>query len=401
MFFIRKGIISTVLLLFALTSELFADGSIYSLRGQGLLLYFQGGRATGMGGATLGVSDPLQLNWFNPASLAMIDRVRFSAQFLHQNLDIQDQDVNYKTNYTNFNGFYAGFSVASGVGLGFGLQPISKINYTFESRAEIDNFDYTRTIQRLGGLNRAYVVTGVKIFSGLQLGVNFGYVFGKSDENWRVDYVDPSFAFTLDQFRNKYKGLSARLGTVLNPAKGLSIGGVFETKYDLTRNSEFIHVRPRTVTTSSLKLDVPALWGVGIAYSYKEKFLWAADFVTQDWQGHAAGDANNASEFTQYQRLSLGFEFQPSVERSAKSWKNVQFRLGFAWEQHHILDYSGETLSTLLLTAGIGFPFGGGSGSFDFAFEYGQRGSLSDNTFKERIMRFSIYVSGSELWFQR
>lgn len=399
MFFRLKKTILLIVFI-SISNNVFADGSIYSLRGQGLLYYYYGGRATGMGGAVVAVSDLIDLNWLNPASLASISYVRVSSQFLMQNLNIENSNQTFKTNYSNFNGFMGAFPVAKNVGIGFGLQPISKINYSFESPGKIDVHNYTESVNSLGGLNQFFVAGGFNLFSKLQFGVRFGYIFGKADEDWRVSYVSPSFISTFDQFRSKYKGLSTTMGVILKPISQFSIGAIYQNQYNLNQNFEVFHDASKITTGSTTDLKIPALWGGGISYLMKERFLWALDYVSQDWSSYPSGSANS-SEFTSFNRLSFGLEITPSLDRFTNFWKSNKYRLGFALEQPYVLDYTGKELSTYLITAGVGVPFAGGSGSIDLAIEYGQRGSLPENSFKEQIFRFSLYVTGRELWFQR
>ena len=138
---------------------------------------------------------------------------------------------------------------------------------------------------------------------------------------------------------------------------------------------------------------------MGISYVMKQKFLWAFDYVSQDWSTYPTGSKSSNSEFTNFERISFGLEITPSVERFANFLLRNKYRVGFALEQPYVLDYSGKELSTILVTAGFGVPFASGSGSIDLAFEYGQRGNLPDNSFKEQIFR--LYVTGNEAWFQR
>lgn len=378
----------------------FADGSIYSLRGLGLQYHYYGNRATGMGGAIIAISDPNDLNWLNPAALAGINRVRFSSQFIMQTLNIENSNQKHKTNYANFNGFMGAFPISSGIGIGFGLQPITKINYSFETLDTIGVYDYTTSVNSFGGLNRVFISSGFKIHSRLRLGVSFSYVFGKANEDWRVNYVSERFRDTRDEFSSRFKGFSTRFGAVLNPIKGLNIGGVYETKYDLSRTFEEVYFGNQTITSTS-DFDFPGLWGVGISYQMKQKFLLAFDYVNQDWSTYPSNTQNSISEFTNFERISFGLEYTPSVDKFAKFLQRSKYRIGFAMEQPYVLDYSGRELSTIFVTAGLGIPFASRSGSIDLAIEYGKRGSVSDNTFEEQIFRLSFYVTGGELWFQR
>lgn len=394
----RSRILLPVFLVMTILSphvRLIADGSIYSLRGQGILYYYHGGRALGMGGASIGVLSSRDLNWMNPASLAAIDRVKLSGQLLFQSLNIQDNNTKFTTNYTNFNGIFGAFSVASGVGLGFGLKPVSKTNFSIESNGTLGGREYSRSVHSFGGLNRFFLSFGFQIKSKIYLGGDLGYIFGKEDEDWRIAYVDPSFAQSFDQYRSKYNGFNTRVGLIVNPFTSLKFGGIYQGKYTLTQKVRTLYLNAQKEVSSRFDVEIPDLYGVGLSFEPNQKIMMAVDYLTQDWSKF------EPSEFTELKRLSLGIEYQPTQERFANLMQLSRYRLGFAWEQPHFLDYSGESLSTLLVTAGIGIPFSNGNGAIDLSFEFGRRGNLPDNSFKENIFRFGLYVTGSELWFQR
>jgi len=395
--FFRSKVVFFFLIIFLLPINLlFADGSIYSLRGLGPLYYYPGGRAVGMGGATIGVANSAYLNWINPASLAIQNHVHITSQFLYQNLNINDGSDRFKTNYANFNGFMAALGIYKGIGIGFGIQPLSKINYEFETREQIDQYDYTARVQKTGGLNRIFFSSGFKLHSKVQLGVGFSYIFGKADQDWWIIFDDGDFVSTHDQYRSRYNGVNASFGLIINIIPGWNVGAVYQTGNSLSQTLDVKYFNPRIEESLEENVELPVQWGIGTSIQIKKRFTLAVDYLYQDWEEFST----NSDEYTQMQRYSLGLEYGMPFKMNSKLWDKLRYRVGFSWQQPYFLDYNMNKLTSYTISAGLGVQFDRGA-VLDFAFEYGKRGSVPNNSFEEKIIGLSVYVSGGELWFLR
>ncbi len=386
-------------------NQLFADGSIYSLKGQGSWFYFPGGRAAGMGGATISVANSLNLNWINPASLSVQDHVRIQTQFFYQNMTIDDGSQQFNTNYGNFSGFIGAFSIYSGIGIGFGIQPLSKINYEFETGESINQSEYSSIVRGNGGLSRLFLSTGIKLHPRIKVGGGFGLIFGKSDEIWRVNFENSEFVGSFDQYRSKYSGLNMNIGAIVTPFSGWNIGGLYQVGHTLNKKLDINYFGAGISENSSSKLELPSLWGIGTSILINKRFLFAADYLTQNWETYPFGEKVNPSKFIAMKRFSFGLEYGEPIGE-LDSWDKsffarLRYRVGVFWQQPYFLDYDNNSMSSYFVSGGLGIPFLSGGGAIDLALEYGKRGKLPDNSFSESIWRLSIYFAGGELWFQR
>lgn len=395
-----RYIVSVLFISLLMMNQLFADGSIYSSKGPGSWFYFPGGRAAGMGGATISVANSYNLNWLNPASLSVQDHVRIQTQFFYQNLKIDDGSQQFITNYGNFNGFIGAFSVYSGVGISFGIQPLSKINYKFETGESINQSDYTSIVTGNGGLNRLFLSTGIKLHPRIKVGGGIGLVFGKSDEIWRVNFESSEFAGSFDQYRSKYWGINMNVGTIITLISDWNIGGIYQLGHSLNKKLDINYFGADLSQNYNSKLELPSMWGLGTSILIKKKVLLAADYLTQNWESYQVGE-NNAGGLTSMKRFSFGLEYGEPVRIDMSFLETLRYRVGFFWQQPYLLDYNDNSMSSYFVSAGLGVPFLSGGGAIDFALEYGKRGKLPDNSFSESIWRFSVYLAGGELWFQR
>ncbi len=380
-----------------------AGDSIYSLRGIGVLYDYSGGRAISMGNAGVAVADSAQLNWGTPAALTELRRVTLASQFFIQNLRTANQKAAYWTGYANFFGLYGAFPIGHNIAFGFGLKPISKVDFRFEDSGEVDGTGYLRTISGRGGLNRFYFEGGFRPFKFLRVGAGVGYVFGKTDEDLRVNYASGDFVPTYDQYRSKYSGTNAHVALQVRPLRYLQLGVYHETGFKLSKTVEIRKINPsnqraKTMASVNSSLRIPQRWKVGFAYRPNARFLLAADYSTQDWSayGNETGESVDRDE-----GLGTGVEFLPLGRYDQPFYTHLAYRAGFRWNKSYLTDFAGKRIEEWMITAGIGVPFLGGMGVVDIDLEYGRRGSLSRNTFEENLFRLSIVVTGSEWWFVR
>jgi hypothetical protein len=76
-------------------------------------------------------------------------------------------------------------------------------------------------------------------------------------------------------------------------------------------------------------------------------------------------------------------------------------RAGFYYSDLGLEDPVGEAVTEKFYTFGLGLPIKWSAGRLDLAFAIGQRGTLSNNPFKENIARFTASVTVGERWFLR
>jgi|GEM_PF-2085178 long-subunit fatty acid transport protein len=396
------GLIAASLLLI-LVADGWANGSIYSLRGFGVLYHRVSGRVAGMGGAGLAMADTTHLNWLNPAALTLVRKVQVSAEFFYQNLSISNGRQSFYTNYANFHGFMGAFSVGYGIGIGFGIFPYSKIDYRFEDRSEFEGNDFYRVISGRGGLNRASISVGFTPVSFLRVGAGFGYLFGKVDDELRILYIRPDFWDSYDQVRSKYSGANAHFGVILMPMRRFHVAAYYEGKVNLKKSSQYRKVNPanglvRVMRTLEESAGLPEKWGGGIFWEVRPRLYLAADYMRQDWTKYSG---STPSMYVTMEEIFSGLEWTPSDRYDAPWYQRIAYRMGFSWQKPYMLDFTGREMREWTVTFGIGIPFAHGFGSLDIALEYGKRGATPTTAFEEQMFKVRVFATGSEWWFVR
>ncbi|GBD94962.1 hypothetical protein BMS3Abin05_02578 [bacterium BMS3Abin05] len=393
--------VSIVFLLGFSTARAADYGSVYSLRGWGLTRFTAGPRAAGMGGVSLATISSRYLNNHNPAQFGALLDVRTTASFFSQRLGVSAKEGFFRSYYSNFNSVAAGFPIKRNVGVQFGIVPETISGFRLESKFSLNNFSYTKSIEKKGGLNTFYFGVGAKILPGFYLGSRVDFLFGKIVEKWALDFENPSFDDGKNTFSTKAWGLNIGVGTVVQPTSWLSVGASFWPSRRMRMQSEKKYYRPQITETVSKNWTYPAKYGGGIAVTLGKKWLMGLDYWTEQWSKFRIEGAAN-SEMSDENRISVGIEMSGSRDRYASFLKKISLRAGYYTHELNVLGFKGnDKVTENVGTFGLGFPFDRGMGSIDFAIEAGTRGKTSVNLYKESIFRFILFVTGGEHWFVR
>ena len=87
---------------------------------------------------------------------------------------------------------------AKGLGLAFGLRPITRINYGVESKARLAGDSVGTIYEGTGGTNQAFIGIGKK-WKNLSVGLNTGYTFGRKELSTTKTFYND----TLQYFESK------------------------------------------------------------------------------------------------------------------------------------------------------------------------------------------------------
>ena len=120
---------------------------------------------------------------------------------------------------------------------------------------------------------------------------------------------------------------------------------------------------------------------------------------------------NNTNSSFQYEdsnRFSLGGFYLPKINSISSYWKRVTYRAGLRFEKVGLaIDGSGSgtnftSINDFGMSFGLGLPLKQLS-NVNLGFEYGKRGTTSNNLIQENYFNFrlslSLTASGAQSWF--
>ena len=281
-----------------------------------------GARATGMGGAFIGIADDATAASWNPAGLIQLDKPEMSAVYSHfqrkqkyssSSVSELDSENNMDSDSLNYASIAIPFSLLN-------WNMIVSVNYQrlYDLNKEVaftlvrngpaagdmtyDDIEFTQD-GYLYTLSPAYAL---QITPSLSLGATVNLwndMFGDNgwDSEYRSDAKGTVFGLpveTLSVHKESvsFKGLNAHFGFLWSVSDNVSLGCVYKTAFDadLDKDSSFNmvqdwttlgdHIEPPPVDTSEeAELRMPASYGAGLAYRHSDTFTVAFDIYRTEW----------------------------------------------------------------------------------------------------------------------
>ena len=373
-----------------------------------------------MGGIGAAMKDNFHLNFTNPASNADLRVATYAIGGSLTFLTVKEQNTSQTGNSTNLRYVSLGFPVGKKAGFSVGLQPFSSVGYSLLD----NNNDVDVTLYKgEGGTNKIYASLGGYIYEGLSIGAEAGFIFGSIDNsilNQRADVAlatkyEESLNIRGGQFKlgaqykkdlkNKlqlYTGASFTLSTDLT-AKGN------EKMYSLSFGSSGQEVPRDELFNRSLNgnINVPmkSVFGVGIGKENK----WYVG-ATQQFQGALKNDdvfvANgNTYQYDDSKKFAIGGYYIPKINSISSYWDRVTYRAGLRFEDTGLLVKTTDNFTAVKdfgINVGLGLPLPRQLSNVNVGFEYGQRGTTSNNLIKENYFNIRLSLSLNSIkWFHK
>jgi len=96
--------------------------------------------------------------------------------------------------------------------------------------------------------------------------------------------------------------------------------------------------------------------------------------------------------------IHLGSEYIPKHNSITSYWHRVRYRLGVRYENTY-LEINNQPIKEFGISFGLGFPFRRSKSMLNFAFEFGNRGTVENNLVQENFIKFTFGLSIYERWF--
>jgi len=200
------------------------DNSPYSRYGLGDLAPKTNIVTRGMGGFSAAYSDPLSINFNNPASYSSFisyreekskksasGRVLFDVGLNFENHNLRESNTTEKFTSSNalFSYMQLGLPLKKNWGLNFGLRQLSRVGYKIARIERLDDPDTGNSIDSTfteftgdGGAFLATTGTGFAI-KNLSVGINFGYLFGKKEFATKRAFLNDTVVYNSSNHTTK------------------------------------------------------------------------------------------------------------------------------------------------------------------------------------------------------
>ncbi|WP_262245763.1 outer membrane protein transport protein [Parapedobacter soli] len=378
-----------------------------------------------MGGISTGIrylNGYGNINVANPASysalgLTTIDVGLFGNITQLSNNNLSENSYNFSLSHINF-----GIPMGRPGGISFGIMPFSDVGFSYAISGAIDTTAIRTVYAGAGGTTKAYLGYGVQITKNFSVGVNASYIFGTLERINSVEFPDDVGALNVRIDSSQYvRGFNFDYGVQYFQPLGnnvnLTIGYTGTAGPSLRTNTSRVITRtPTSVeddqenlpvdTISSeegIKQDItmPMKHSVGFSIAKGSNWLIGGDFNYAKWSDYRVGNRN--PQLTDSYGFAIGGQITPDVT-SVNYFSVVDYRLGFKYDKSYI-NISDQDIKRMALTVGFGFPlpslFGTSFYKVNFATEFGQMGTLSNNLVRERYINFNLGFTLNDRWFRR
>ncbi|MDW7693667.1 hypothetical protein R9C00_02840 [Flammeovirgaceae bacterium SG7u.111] len=414
---IRKNIVIISLVLWGSVSVL-AQGanSPYSILGLGHLQHMGNIANNGMGGIGVSNSHALQSNTLNPANLVSNKIVYFDASMMGEFRQTERGDSKQTDFGGNLMHLSFGFPVTRNWTMGFGLRPVTLVNYEISTYEKLPNTPTFVEYEYLGdgGITQAYFSNGIMLVKGLSVGLEATYNFGSINRQTRSNLDDGSNEYTVGIFnRRSFSQITFLPGIRYAAQVGekffVNLGGTYKmsTEYAV-RDFEAIERRSassdaRIVSDTLMdvrsKVKMPSALNMGVSIEIPYKFVFGVDVSLQKWTDFTETDG--ANPYKDAMEVRSGLEWTPDYTSVSSYLKRVSYRIGGAYKELPY-EWNDKVLNDYSASMGMSFPMGRGYSTLNLALIYGVLGNGDNTSIKEQYARFNFGLTINDPnWFIR
>ncbi len=427
---IRKICITFLLLVSITLTAQRTNSSPYSFFGIGEEFSAKTVEQNSMGGIGVAFSHYKYLNFTNPAAYSDLRYTTYAFGMLNNDLTIKDATGEQSGTSTSLSYFSLGVPLGKKAGMFVGIQPLSSVGYSLSNLDTISAIPERNLYAGAGGINRLHGGFGVKIIKGLSLGLEADFSFGKVENSianqrknvslatkYREETIIRGGSVTLGaQYKKELKNdLILTAGAVYKLGNNLKVKGNSLT-YSLTFSNTGSEIVRDTLADSSgrkvfsingnYKLPTKTIVGVGLGKF--DKWYAGVEYENQnaiETSGFLNG-TNNTFKYGASNRISLGGFFTPKINSISSYWDRVTYRAGLRFEKTGILvDGTGNgtnftPINDFGISFGLGLPLGNRYSNVNMGFEYGKKGTTSNNLIQENYFNFRLSLSLTDInWF--
>ncbi len=300
-------------------------------------------------------------------------------------------------------------------GVGFGLNPQTAVGY----KVQTTNED-TSTANRFtgeGGSNRVFAGGAYQITPQLNFGLEANYYFGEISTIGRVSTSGTQF---ISRYNNdiQVSGLGFNLGLMyktkifqkyqlytsatyspeykLNYDRESSIGTVSYNQSGIEYYDEFVQLDPEKG-----KYTMPSKFSAGAGVGQLRKWLIGAEFTAFGKSNFVPLSGTTVDYDSENgMRVSLGGYYTPKYNSFTNYFHRVTYRAGLRYEKTGLI-VNDQSINDMGISVGAGLPIGNGFSDLTFAFEYGRRGTTTNNLVREDYFNITIGLSITDRWFRK
>lgn len=382
--------------------------SVYTRYGIGELVYNGLAHNVAMGGISLGIRLPNEINTPNPASFNTQD----TTSFLFDAGIVQSftNTGNGAKSIQSINHFAISFPLSKKCAISANLSPYSLVAYKIKDVSSDPDFgEVSKTHLGDGGLNKATLGVSYGFFDRkLNIGSNVSYIFGSINMERSLSYeLLPNELITYYKYISA-KGYQLTLGSQysqkLSDKQSITLGLIFEPSVSpkILEENRVNEIKSDTTyldTTlqSNSKLKIPSTIGAGISYQ-NESLTVGLDITHSDWSDSRFWD--ETFKMNNHTRISLGFQIIPDRNSFRNYLDRINYRAGIYYQDTY-WNIKSSDIREMGVTFGMGLPFKNSSSAFNFSILLGKREISNNLSPDEYFGKILLSMKFKETWFYK
>ena len=364
-----------------------------------------------MGGVSV-FPDSIHLNLQNPASYSTLKYIAFTIGGNYNNTKFKTNAETETARRSAVDYIAIGIPIGK-LGATVGLMPYSSVGYQINSPTSPS---IARQFTGNGGVNKAFIGIAYQINKNFSVGADLNFNFG-SIRTESVVFSNQVLYGTKERNNSTIYGFNLNTGLMYNRPinKKISLFSslIFTPESSLnTTNSRNISTVQFSegagfiptdagvdVPVASSDINLPSKVALAFGLSENKKWGAGAEFTRQQFSSYSNRFSDITSgRFENANRFALGGYFIPKYNSFSSYFERVNYRAGLRTENTG-LNVNNKSITDSAITLGLGLPVGGILSNINLSFEYGKRGTKSENLVQENYMNFLISVSLTDKWF--
>lgn len=414
---IKKSILFFALLFMISTVAQKQQASPYSFFGIGNNFLAKTVEENMMGGVGTAISDPIRLNFSNPAALSGLRYTTYSVAAINTLNQVADAESTQSSSVFSLSYLAIGFPLGNRGAITGGLRARSGVGYTMYGENE-SNENSSYTFEGSGGASSLFFGAGYEIFKGFSLGVEAAFVFGEIEHLVTEEQTGVTYD-TREKATSALRGLEAKFGFLyskkVGKASNLNLAASFIKGNDLnvTETSTF-YKGYFSSGSESIKLTLDPVVVTGtvntpinstFAIAYGKASVWQSSFEysfnkAQSFNGETLENNIRAVTYKDYSRMAFGGYYVPKYNSLTNYFHRVVYRAGLKYENTG-MELSGTPITDLGISFGVGLPLGRGLTHLNVGVEYGVKGEVTDSLVEEKYLNVRMSMSLGDKWFRK
>lgn len=359
--------------------------------------------------------DSIHVNLQNPAYHSAIRLTTFAVGATYGTNQIESNTQSAKARTTALD-YIAVVIPTKKVAFSLGLMPFSSVGYNVLNDL---NSSIIRQYTGTGGINKVYFATSFRVTPNFSIGADLNYNFGNIETKSISAFPGVEFA-TREINTSNASGVNYNIGLryqkLFKKKYLVYTSAVFSPEANLTFNNTrqlalinwtiggaetVVTGQTQDLEVDDTKIKLPSKIDFGVGFGQTNKWTIGANILLQNASnfGNRNNDITNV-RFENATRFSFGGYYIPNYKSFSSYFDRVVYRAGLRYENTGLI-LNDKSITDTAATLGLGLPVRGTFSNVNFVFEYGSRGTQSNNLVRERYFNIGFSFSFNDQWFQR